>query len=90
MIILGSAAQVVMSNQKKKLNWKENATIILTCGLIGGTWALYWHEKNNTSMILMTGIISLIGNNISKALVLIARDPKFFIQIIKDKINKLL
>lgn len=87
LVVMGSGIQVLISNQKKQLNWKENTAIFLSGCLCGGCWAYYFYDNRN--YLIASGFVSLVGYHIVNALVLIAKDPKIIKEIIKDKIAKL-
>ena len=86
-ILLGATTQVLMSNQRKKLTFVQNLAIFLSCCLVGGTYAVYFY--NNKSALALSGLVAAIGNHVTTAIILIAKDPNTFKEIIKDKISKL-
>lgn len=86
-IMIGATTQVLLSNQKKRLNWWQNAAIFLSCCLVGGTWAIYY--DGHTNMLALTGFVSAMGYNVTKAVLLMVKDPEILKQIIKDRANRL-
>jgi len=58
-VTFGGVAQVLLSNQKEKLNFIQNLAIFFTCCLIGGSWGYYFVD--NRTMLTMSGIVSLLG-----------------------------
>jgi len=86
-IMIGATTQVLLSNQKKRLNMWQNVAIFFSCCLVGGTWAIYF--DGNTKMLAITGLVSAIGYNLTKGIMLMVKDPETLKEIIKERVSKL-